>query len=48
MTFKRRFAVGCSFAVLVYGLLGSAWALGIYTCVDDKGRKLTSDRPIPE
>lgn len=21
---------------------------GIYTCVDDKGRKLTSDRPIPE
>jgi Domain of unknown function (DUF4124) len=24
-----------------------AWAQ-IYTCVDDKGRKLTSDRPIPE
>jgi hypothetical protein len=21
---------------------------GIYTCVDDRGRKLTSDRPIPE
>jgi hypothetical protein len=21
---------------------------GIYTCIDDKGRKLTSDRPIPE
>ncbi|MEN9538048.1 MAG: hypothetical protein RLZZ126_283 [Pseudomonadota bacterium] len=28
----------------------SAWAQagGIYTCVDAKGRKLTSDRPIPE
>lgn len=23
-------------------------ASGIYTCVDDKGRRLTSDRPIPE
>jgi len=23
-------------------------AVGIYTCVDDKGRKLTSDRPIAE
>jgi hypothetical protein len=37
---------------------GAAWAqrdkasapapAGIYTCVDDKGRRLTSDRPIPE
>jgi hypothetical protein len=26
----------------------SAWAQGIYTCVDAKGRKLTSDRPIIE
>ncbi|MBC7609187.1 MAG: DUF4124 domain-containing protein [Polaromonas sp.] len=25
-----------------------AMAQGIYTCVDDKGRKLTSDRPIAE
>jgi hypothetical protein len=25
-----------------------AWAQGVYTCVDGKGRKLTSDRPIPE
>jgi hypothetical protein len=24
-----------------------AFSGGIYTCVDDKGRKLTSDRPIP-
>ncbi len=33
-------------------LLGAAWtgvsAQGIYTCTDSKGRKLTSDRPIPE
>lgn len=38
---------------------GGAWAQkdartgasapgGIYTCIDDKGRRLTSDRPIPE
>lgn len=29
----------------------AAWAMpeeGIYTCVDARGRKLTSDRPIPE
>lgn len=25
-----------------------AQAGGIYTCIDDKGRRLTSDRPIPE
>jgi hypothetical protein len=29
--------------------LGHAWAQpGIYACVDAKGRRLTSDRPIPE
>jgi hypothetical protein len=29
---------------------GGAWAQagGIYTCIDSQGRKLTSDRPIPE
>ena len=48
MVFKRRLSVGCGFAALVYGSLGSAAAQGIYTCVDDKGRKLTSDRPIAE
>jgi hypothetical protein len=33
----------------VVALAGSsAWAQGIYTCVDAKGRKLTSDRPIIE
>lgn len=27
---------------------GKAPGSGIYTCVDDKGRRITSDRPIPE
>lgn len=27
---------------------GAATAQGIYTCVDAKGKRLTSDRPIPE
>lgn len=45
MIFKTRLALGCSFAVL---MCGQAAAQGIYTCVDDKGRKLTSDRPIAE
>lgn len=36
-------------AVVLWGLmLGSVMAQGIYSCVDDKGRKLTSDRPIAE
>ena len=29
-------------------LSGGALAQGIYTCTDAKGRKITSDRPIPE
>ena len=29
-------------------LTGGALAQGIYTCTDAKGRKITSDRPIPE
>jgi hypothetical protein len=39
---------------LATGLLAgsAAWAQGaagsIYTCIDDRGRRLTSDRPIPE
>ena len=43
------------FCLLPIALLacGSAWAqakpaTGIYTCTDDKGRRLTADRPIPE
>ncbi len=44
-----------AFLVLVAGALAGVVALaqgtfsqGIYTCVDAKGRKLTSDRPIPD
>jgi hypothetical protein len=34
---------------LLAGALTGAWAQGgIYSCVDAKGRRLTSDRPIPE
>lgn len=35
----------CAVATL---LPGAAMAQGIYTCVDGKGRKITSDRPIAE
>jgi len=39
-------------ACAVMAASAPAWAqapkAGIYTCVDSKGRKLTSDRPIPE
>lgn len=37
-------------ACLVTGAAGSSWAQvrGIYSCVDAKGRRLTSDRPIAE
>jgi uncharacterized phage-associated protein len=40
--------------LLAGGCLGAIWAQngpvipGVYTCIDAKGRKLTSDRPIPE
>ncbi len=40
-----RALVGC---LLLGGPLGPAWADGIYTCVDSKGRRLTADRPIAE
>ncbi len=51
LPFRRPFtALG---ALLVGALVGNAWAqqpsgLGIYTCVDGKGRSITSDRPIME
>lgn len=48
MIFNTRLSVVCCSACLLGGLLGNAVAQGIYTCVDDKGRKLTSDRPIAE
>lgn len=34
--------------MLCSGLLGTAFAQGIYTCTDARGKKITSDRPIPE
>src|SRR6188768_1187387 len=34
--------------VLAAAALAQAAPTGIYTCVDDKGRRLTADRPIPE
>jgi hypothetical protein len=45
MSAVLRLACACLLAGLVHG----AWAqAGIYTCVDAKGRRLTSDRPIAE
>ena len=44
--------LGC--LLLACGVVSAVWAQngpvipGVYTCVDAKGRKLTSDRPIPE
>jgi hypothetical protein len=44
--------LGC--LLLAWGVVSAAWAQtgpvisGVYTCVDARGRKLTSDRPIPE
>jgi len=46
MIVRTRQTEGFGFAILLCGFLGSAAAQGIYTCVDDKGNKLTSDRPI--
>jgi hypothetical protein len=40
--------VGILASCLLAGVLTSAWGEGIYTCVDAKGRRLTSDRPIIE
>ena len=34
--------------VLCSGLLSAAAAQGIFTCTDSRGKKITSDRPIPE
>nr|WP_315429301.1 DUF4124 domain-containing protein [uncultured Albidiferax sp.] len=35
-------------AAVCSGLLGAACAQGIFTCTDSRGKKITSDRPIPE
>jgi len=39
--------LACGAATVGYAQTGPVIA-GVYTCVDAKGRKLTSDRPIPE
>lgn len=47
LTFKQTAQTG--FIAVAFGLGSSmAVAQGIYTCVDGKGRKITSDRPIAE
>jgi hypothetical protein len=38
----------CGIGVLSACLLGNLSAQSIFTCVDSRGKKLTSDRPIPE
>lgn len=43
--FALAFSIGLALPVLAQQQNS---ATGIYTCVDDKGRRLTSDRPIPE
>ncbi|BDT70127.1 hypothetical protein os1_43200 [Comamonadaceae bacterium OS-1] len=44
----RCWARVCSVGVLCSSLLGIASAQGIFTCTDSRGKKITSDRPIPE
>lgn len=34
--------------IMLAGLWGQVWAQSIYTCVNAKGQRLTSDRPIAE
>ena len=52
MVLKNWKPLGC--LLLAWGVVSAVWAQngpvipGVYTCVDAKGRKLTSDRPIPE
>lgn len=41
-------AVAASGPVLAQGAAAGGASSGIYSCVDDKGRRLTSDRPIAE
>ncbi len=49
-TSTRRSGGFAVLSLLAAGLLASAPALGarIYTCIDSNGKRLTSDRPIPE
>lgn len=41
-------AVAASGPVLAQGAAAGGASSGIYSCIDDKGRRLTSDRPIAE
>lgn len=47
---KQRRVFGLMLGVAVCGAAPAAWAAGaaIYSCVNDAGKKLTSDRPIAE
>ena len=45
LRFTTIFTASCGFALL---LSSPAMAQGIYTCIDGKGRKITSDRQIAE
>lgn len=40
--------LGLTLTVAAHAQRNEPNSLGIYTCIDSKGRKLTSDRPIPE
>jgi hypothetical protein len=43
-----RLGAGALVASALWGATAGAQAQGIYTCVDGKGRRITSDRPIVE
>lgn len=44
----RRYLRGVAVLLALAGGLGAASAAAIYSCVDSTGKRLTSDRPIPE
>lgn len=53
--FVSRLGAGRLLALALCPWVAAAWAQapakpanGIYTCIDDKGRRITADRPIPE
>ena len=48
MASMQGFALGCLLLAGAAAAWAQAPAASIYTCVDAKGRRLTSDRPIPE
>lgn len=44
----RIFLQGLTTVFITAGVMGQAFAAGIYTCVDGQGRHITSDRPIAD